>query len=95
MMDTTTNTHSTIVPIVPVVFTATDERTRRLAWGMAADDDAERLLAMDEMDPTDVPTCPRCRRVCDTQRMDDDWRCSRCDTDAREIRERTRRFWAQ
>ncbi|GAA5509525.1 hypothetical protein Rcae01_05024 [Novipirellula caenicola] len=93
-MDAIASTHAPIVPGATVDITATDERTRRLAWGMAADDDAERHLAMDEMDPADVPTCPRCRRVCDTQRMDDDWRCSRCDTEAREIRQRTRRFWA-
>jgi len=67
-------------------------RWLKLADGHPIDDDAERLLAMEEMDPADVLACPVCRALCDIQRIDDAWVCSRCAPEAQEIRQRTRRF---
>ena len=67
-------------------------RLLRLADGLPVDDDAAALLAMDEVDPTDLPTCPTCGRLCDTQTLDDQWRCSPCDPDASQRRRRTEKF---
>ncbi|TWT69452.1 hypothetical protein [Crateriforma conspicua] len=64
-------------------------RLLRLAEGLPADDDAAQLLSMDEVDPADVPVCDSCGRLCDVQRLDDAWHCSRCDPKADERRRRT------
>ncbi len=64
-------------------------RLLRLADGLPVDDNAAALLAMDEVDPTDLPTCPTCGRLCDTQTLDDQWHCSPCDPDASQRRRRT------
>ena len=65
-------------------------RLLRLADGLPVDDDAAALLAMDEFDPSELPTCPTCGRLCDTQTLDDYWRCSPCDPDAGQRRRRTK-----
>ena len=65
-------------------------RLLRLAGGLPIDDGAARLLAMDEVDPSDLPTCPSCGRLCDVQTLDDHWRCSPCDPDAGQRRRRTK-----
>ena len=65
-------------------------RLLRLADGLPVDDEAAVLLAMDEVDPSELPTCPTCGRLCDTQTLDDYWRCSPCDPDAGQRRRRTK-----
>jgi len=67
-------------------------RLLRLAEGLPIDDDAARLLAMDEVDPADVPTCTSCGRLCDVQSLDDAWHCTPCDPLAEARRRRTERL---
>ncbi|WDQ19015.1 hypothetical protein [Rhodopirellula sp. P2] len=54
-------------------------RLLRLAEGLPGDDDAAQLLAMDEVDPANVPTCLSCGQLCDVQTLDDVWHCTSCD----------------
>lgn len=68
-------------------------RQLRLAEGLPVDDDADAVLAMDEVDATELSTCPTCCQLCDVQTLDDSWHCSTCspvDADAR--RQRTQRL---
>lgn len=44
------------------------------------------------MAPGDLPECPTCGRLCDTQTCDDAWHCSQCDVDAESRRKRTKRL---
>lgn len=67
-------------------------RLLRLAEGLPIDDEAAALLAMDEVDPDDVPVCKSCGRLCDVQTLDDRWHCSPCDPNAGERRRRTERL---
>lgn len=63
-------------------------RRLRLAEGLPIDDHAARLLEMEDVDPTDVPTCSQCGQLCDVQTVDDAWHCTPCDplADARRLR---------
>ncbi len=67
-------------------------RLLRIADGLPSDDDAAAFLAMDEVDPSELPTCQTCGRLCDTQTLDDQWHCSQCDPDAGQRRRRTEKF---
>lgn len=67
-------------------------RLLRLAGGLPIDDDVARLLAMDEVDPADVPTCTSCGQWCDVQTLDDTWHCTPCDPLAEARRHRTERL---
>jgi len=67
-------------------------RLLRLADGLPIDDTAARLLAMDEVDPADVPTCTSCGRLCDVQTLDDAWHCTPCDPLAEDRRRRTEKL---
>ncbi len=67
-------------------------RRLRLAEGLPIDDDAARLLAMDEVDPADVPTCTSCGRLCDVQTLDDAWHCTQGDPLAEARQQRTQRL---
>jgi len=61
----------------------------RLSEGLPIDDEAARLLAMEEVDADEVPVCPSCGRFCDVQTGDDAWHCGGCDPLADERRRRT------
>lgn len=65
-------------------------RLLRLAEGLPSDDVAEQLMAMQEVDPRDVPVCPTCDELFDTQVDDQSWICSRCDPTATDRRNRTK-----
>lgn len=64
----------------------------RLAQGLPIHDAAARLLAMEEVEPDEVPVCSACGRFCDVQTCDDAWHCSICDPLAGERRQRTERL---
>ncbi|MDB4634096.1 hypothetical protein OAG76_01695 [Rubripirellula sp.] len=67
-------------------------RLLTLVDGQPVNGEASRLLAMNEVDPDEVPSCESCERFCDVQTLDDQWRCSPCDPDAGERRRRTERL---
>jgi hypothetical protein len=53
---------------------------------------ADWLDALDEVDPQDIPACPVCGDLCDTELLSGDWRHSRCDPDSADRRTRTLRL---
>lgn len=67
-------------------------RLLRLAEGSPVDESASRLLAMDQLAPSDLPICATCGRLSDTETMDSAWHCSRCDTSAKYRHEETQRW---
>ncbi len=44
------------------------------------------------MAPSDLPVCPSCGELCDTQTCDDEWHCSQCSANAETRRKRTKRL---
>lgn len=70
----------------------------RLAWlntaggGLVRADQAEHDF--EGVDPREVMVCPTCRDLCDVQRLDGEWRCSRCDPGAAARRSRTAKHLA-
>lgn len=54
-------------------------RLLRLTEGLPIDDEAARLLAMEEVDPAEVPTCSLCGFLCNCQTLDDEWHCTNCE----------------
>lgn len=67
-------------------------RLLRLAEGLPVDEEAAALLAMDEVDPADVPVCESCGRLRGVIRGDGSWYCSPCDPNSEERRKRVERL---
>lgn len=67
-------------------------RLLRLQAGLPADDEADAGLDMVELDPSEVPACASCGRLCDVQSLDDRWHCTPCDPLAEQRRQRTERL---
>lgn len=59
-------------------------RLLRLAEGLPVDDDAARLLDSELVDPEAVPICLACGRYSDVLTLADEWRCSKCDPQAKD-----------
>ncbi|WDQ15725.1 hypothetical protein [Rhodopirellula sp. P2] len=62
-------------------------RWLRVAEGLPVDDDAAELLSLDEVDPSEIPTCESCGRLNDVQTGGSKWHCSQCDPSAESRRQ--------